>query len=443
MRNLLLALFFGNLFVFAKAQNIYTIAGTGFPGYTGDGGPSIAAKLNSPGDVKVDALGNIYIVDALNNCIRKIDNFGVINTIAGTGVLGFSGDGGSATLAQFSSPTALALDASGNIYVTDYGNYRIRKINTSGIISTIAGTGVQGYSGDGGPATSAKISNPNAIIVDPLGNIYFSVYCGVRKINTSGIISNFAGNGPCTYGGDGGLATLASMQWPVGLALDASGNMYIAETASCRVRKVDISGVITTFAGNGVQTSAGDGGQAILASLNWPTGVSIDSFGNVYIVDVSRLRKVTPPGIITTISGGAASSCFGTNIPASAAGLGGQFLLSSDNFNNIYYADGYCNKVRVICSSNCPAATSIVDLNENSDLLLIYPNPSNGEVVVTYPNAGVGVHYEIYNSIGQLIKKDEMNVTETKVILNEKPGIYFVKILDGAKMVRVHKIVKG
>src|SRR5207248_3427133 len=238
-----------------------------------------------PRYVLQDSSGNTYISDSFNHRIRKIDSTGTISTYAGTGIAGFNGDGGPANKAMLNFPTGIQFDGAGNILLSDGGNNRIRRINTStGIITTIAGTGTAGYSGDGGAALLAELNDPWGLSLDRSGNVFFTDVLNnvVRKINTSGIISTVAGNGIEGYGGDGGPATLAELDLPRSVIADTSGNLFIADTMNHRVRKVDTTGIITTFAGNGIQGFSGDGGPATLAEIGNPRGVLVDG-GNLII----------------------------------------------------------------------------------------------------------------------------------------------------------------
>ena len=275
---------------------ITTVAGTGAIGFSGDGGPATAARLNQPEQVALDATGNMYIVDTGNERVRKVSTTGVITTIAGTGVAGFSGDGGFATAAQLNAPEEVALDGSGNVYIADFNN-RIRKINTLGIISTIAGTGIAGFSGDGGQATAAQFNEPG-VTIDAVGNIFIADYVNhrIRMINTLGIINTIAGTGVGGFSGDGGLATNAQIDLPWSIAIDVAGNLYFADFRGARVRMINTSGIINTVAGNGIGAFSGDGGLATNAELRNPNGVAIDaSMCNLYIDDASnnRIRKVS------------------------------------------------------------------------------------------------------------------------------------------------------
>lgn len=230
-----------------NAQIITTVAGNGTTGvypcslcYGGDGGSATAAEIYDPSGVAFDAAGNLYIADAGNNRIRKVTTAGIISTFAGTGAPGFSGDGGPATAAKLWEPMSVSIDAIGNMYIADNANFVIRKVTTAGIISTIAGDTTQGYSGDGGPATAAELSAPTFITTDNAGNVYFTDGNNnrLRMINTAGIINTIAGNGLMGYGGDGGPATAAKLNTPQGITIDAAGNLYIADWSNNRVRKV-------------------------------------------------------------------------------------------------------------------------------------------------------------------------------------------------------------
>jgi RHS repeat-associated protein len=276
---------------------VTTVAGNGVYGYSGDGGPATSAEV-SPSGVALDSAGNLYIADRFGSAIRRVDaSTGIITTIAGDGTAGYSGDGGSATSAQLNEPMALAFDASGNIYVADNGNNVIRKVNvSSGIITTVAGNGTAADAGDGGLATSAEINDPRGLAIDSAGNVYVSERIGarVREINAStGIIATVAGEGPLSYDyvGDGGPATSALLHWATGVALDGAGNLYIADENAGRVRKVNLStGIITTVAGDGVEGYSGDGGPATSAEMDIIAGIALDPHGNLYVADAGNFR---------------------------------------------------------------------------------------------------------------------------------------------------------
>jgi uncharacterized protein (TIGR03437 family) len=317
-------------------------------GFAGDGWPAAAALLNEPAGVLADNAGNIFIADTENWRIRKITPDGNIATIAGNGGYHFFGDGGPPSAAELNKPSALAFDGNGNLYIADVENYRIRRIDTRGTITTIAGTGVKDYTvaGDGGPATAANISPVEGIVADRLGNVYFSQSGAIRRVSPGGIITTVAGTGARAFGGDGGPATLAQLDVPDGLALDAAGNLYIADYNNNRVRKVDTGGIIRTVAGGG--SSLGDGGPATSAMLDRPVAVAVDGSNNLYISDTRarRVRKVTPTGTISTYAGGGTSLLEG--IPATQAMISGLGDLALDAAGNLYLADSFDHRVRKV-----------------------------------------------------------------------------------------------
>ncbi len=307
-----------------NAQIITTAAGTGISGYTGDGGPATAAEVNQPYSAAVNSsTGDIYIADFGANRIRKISASGIITTIAGSGIAGFSGDGGPASAAQIMAPFGVAVEASsGNIYFSDNGNERVRKISSAGIITTIAGNGTTGSSGDGGPGTAAQLSNPCGIAV--WGDTVFISDKNnhkIRKVTPSGTITTVAGNGTAGYSGDGGAGTAAKLNNPTGVTVDASSNIYIADYSNNRIRRVNPSGIITTLAGTGTAGYSGDGGAATAAQLNLPTGVTSPGDGSIFIADNgnNRIRHITSTGLIVTVAGNGTLGYSGDGGPAGLA----------------------------------------------------------------------------------------------------------------------------
>ena len=350
---------------------ITTVAGNGYPGGAGDGGPAMSALLNTPQSVVVDAFGNLFIADTDNNRIRKVSASGIISTVAGEGYFAFSGDGGPAISAALNTPQSVAVDASGNLFIADTGNNRIRKVSANGIITTVAGNGIKGFSGDGGPATSAELNGPNGIAVDASGNLFIADTFNnrIRKVSANGIISTVAGNGTEGFSGDGGPATLAELSDPSGVAVDSSGNLFIADRNNSRVRKVSTNGIISTVAGKGDPGVffdnagySGDGGPATSAALAIPMGIAVDASGNLFVADTynNRIRRVSAGGIISTVAGVgvfnslAYNECCqidlgsGDGGPATAATLDYPSGVAVDGSGNIFIADTYDGRIREV-----------------------------------------------------------------------------------------------
>ncbi len=320
---------------------ITTVAGNGYGGYSGDGGQATAAEINAK-DVTLDSVGNMYITGS--NVIRRVDkNTGVITSVVGKNVAGFSGDGGPATaFGEVNNAEGVSFDKQGNMYITDVSNYRIRKVNANtGIISTCAGTNWYGYTGDGGPATAAEINCRGIATIDQSGNLLIPDYGRIRIVNHStGVINTIAGNGTESYSGDGGPATAAEVS-PVGLSVDKKGNIYDADFAVLRVIN-GTTGIITTIAGDNGQQYNGDSARPGTAvELYSPYDIANDSYGNIYIADAinARVRKVNAStGIITTIAGCYTGGYTGDGGPATAAEIG-DVAIMLDSVNNVYLTD--------------------------------------------------------------------------------------------------------
>ncbi|MGA1839033.1 MAG: MopE-related protein [bacterium] len=315
-------------------------------------GPITQETFNTPNGIAADAEGNLYIADSNNQRIVRVDPTGVVSIIAGTGTIGYSGDGGPATQASIFYPWGIAVDRAGNIYFSDYGNHSIRRINPAGIITTIAGTGTAGYSGDGGLATQASFNSPTGISVDAAGNVYIADRENdrVRRIDPAGIITTYAGNGIRGYSGDGGPATQASLNRPFNAETDAAGNLYISDRDNSCIRRVDTStGIITTIAGTGIRGYSGDGGPATQACLRNPCGVEVDG-SYIYIADFSnnRIRRVDPNGIITTIAGTGTRGYSGDGGPPTEADLDWPRMVKIDGAGNLYIADLINHCIRII-----------------------------------------------------------------------------------------------
>ncbi|MHB8859985.1 MAG: NHL domain-containing protein [Thermoleophilia bacterium] len=344
----------GTIIATSSSAMISTLAGNGGVGYGGNGVPAVQAMLGQPYAVAVDAGGNIFIADTINFRIRKVDTAGIITTVAGNGSLGYSGDGGPATEASLGYVFGIAVDGRGNIFIADTTNDCIRRVDTSGIITTVAGTGSWGYGGDNGPALQARLKLPEGVAVDNAGNIYIADTYNyrLRKVDGSGIITTVAGNGTQGYGGDGGPARQGSLCWPRGIAVDYKGNIFIADYGNMRIRKVDRTGIITTVAGNGVQGYSGDGGPAIQANIGYPDGVVADSAGNLYIAATNRVRKVDTSGVIITVAGNGASGYNGDEIPAVTAMLNHPTSVAADSKGNIFIADSSNSRIRKVVFSS-------------------------------------------------------------------------------------------
>lgn len=316
---------------------ISTVAGTGTQGFSGDGGAATSAQLKFPISLTFDGSGNLYIADLLNNRIRKMTPAGIISTVAGNGTAGFGGDGGAATSAMLNEPSGVAVDGSGNLYIADELNYRVRMVTPGGIISTVAGNGTSGFSGDGGPATSAMLNLPVSVMVDPAGDLFISSNSDsrVRKVSTGGIITTVAGTGTGGFSGDGGAATSANLNGPWGMAVDATGDLFIADEGNFRVREVNTSGIISTAAGNG-SSVIGDNGPATNAVLYSPTAVFVDRSNNIYFPDKNRVMKVDAAGNLSTVAGNGIAGSAPDGSPAVNVNVNTPFGVYKDAAGNIY-----------------------------------------------------------------------------------------------------------
>lgn len=404
---------------YAHAQNIKTIAGDGTPGATGDGGAATGAKLNYPTGVAVDRAGNVYIADANNNKVRKVSTTGVITTIAGNGTSGFSGDGGAATAAQLKYPTNIAVDLSGNVYITDANNARIRKVTPAGIISTYVGDGSLGYGGDGGQATAAQLHNPRGLHMDATGNLYIAAVFSqkVRMVDPSGIIMTVAGTGTSGYAGDGGSAVSAQLKDPSGVGKDAAGNMYIADKSSHCIRKVTPTGTISTIAGNDVTADfAGDGGPATAARMKTPLTVKVDKYDNVFVLDMgnNRVRKINSSGVISTVAGATAVGSSGDGGPATAASFNFPQDIALDTLGNVYIADAGNNKIRKITYAS-PAG---VVMPSQVGTLSVFPNPSAGAFTIRLGEAAKDVLVTITDVSGRVVERTFYEGTQNVIRYN-------------------------
>jgi len=342
------------------------VAGTGINRLSGDGGAAREANLYVPSGVAVDTQGDLFIADTGNSLVRRVDAVtGIITTVAGidkfgTPLYGFSGDSGPATSAALNAPIAVAVDTQGNLFIADTNNNRIRRVDAvTGIITTVAGNGAYGHTGDNGPATTASLSTPGAIVVDAHGNLFFVDAYAIRRVDAvTGIITAFAGNYSSGYSGDGGPAASATLCVAVfdglpggGLAFDPHGNLLIADALNQRIRRVDTAtGIITTVAGNRLSGYSGDGGPATSANLGFPNAVAVDAHGNLYISDyysqhIRRVDAVT--GNITTVAGGGSGGDGGA---ATSAVLVYPVGVAADNSGNVFVADDSNNRIRRVDS---------------------------------------------------------------------------------------------
>jgi hypothetical protein len=402
---------------------IMTVAGNGTSSFSGDSGAATNAGF-SPIGIAMDASGNLLIVDSINNRIRKVGTNGIITTVVGGGI--YYGDGGAATNAKLSGPFGVAVDASGDFFIADTSNNRIRKVTTNGIITTIAGNGTQSFSGDGGAGTSAALNSPCGIAVDAVGNLFIADTSNhrIRKVSINGIITTVAGIGNYSFSGDGGAATNAGFT-PLAVAVDNVGNLFIADFGNNRIRKVSTNGIITTVAGNGSFFFSGDGGPAIDAALYYPVGVAVDAGGNLFIADSSnnRIRMVATNGIITTVAGNGTNSFSGDGGNAVDAALNYTYGVAVDaSSGNLFIADGGNNRVRkvqinspslvlnkvskadagsysvIITSSSGSVTSSVVALKVVSLNIITTPTIlANGQFQFSFDTA-TGVNYAVQYS---------------------------------------------
>jgi len=402
----------------SSAQIITTIAGTGDGGFSGDGGPAAVAELYRPLQIAIDTAGDIYFIDAFNYRIRKITH-GIITTVAGNGSFSTSGDGGPATAAGLGSPFGLAVDRAGNLYLSEAGGACIRKITPSGIISSYAGTaGMPGFSGDGGPATAALLSDPGCMSTDTSGNLYFSDNQRIRKIDATGMITTIAGTGVTGYSGDGGPATAATFSGAGAAIVDGLGNVYVADAGNFVVRKINAAGIITTCAGTGGSSFSGDGGPATAAAIGAINGLGCDFAGNLYIgtsyydssfAHNAKLLQVDLAGYIHTISGAGPMGYTGDGGPATAAELHGNLFASRNGNGDIFFSDAGDNVIRRISAMPYFAGPlnsidTLCDTTYNIDTLLavndsfsgnpmswsLVSGPHHGSASISYSTTSTG-----------------------------------------------------
>ena len=435
----LLVLSFALLVAPAAAQEpgtIVTVAGTGEAGFSGDGGLATEARLMNPRGLAVDALGNLYIADTGDHRVRKVDPQGIITTFAGTGVAGFSGDGGLATAARLNSGGHVAVDTAGNLFIGDQMNHRVRKVDSQGIITTVAGSGPTGlgqggFSGDGGLATEARLHRPLGVAVDAAGNLYIADFLNnrVRKVDSQGIIRTAAGTGVGGFSGDGGSAIEAQLHHLWHITVDALGNLYLADHDKQRIRKVDLEGIITTVVGSGPTTDRKeedfivelpeDGALATEAQLHNTHDVAVDALGNLFVGHQAdhRVWKVNPQGIITTVAGTGKPGFFGDGGPATEAQLNQPNGIAVDALGNLFISDRGNRRVRMVIGVAAASLDAVsVALEATQEIprafaLEAFPNPFNDglSIVFDLPER-TELSLRVFNPLGQPVRTLETQI---------------------------------
>ncbi len=429
--------------LFLHAQIITTIAGNG----TGaNGSPAITASIYDPNGLVIDRYGNIYFSQNLDHVVRKIDTAGIISTIAGTGNPGFSGDGGPAHLAELNQPCGIDLDSIGNLYITDGQNYRVRKVNvTTGIISTVVGNSTMGFSGDGGPASAATISSPSSICFDNLGNYFISDDNNhrIRKVSKTGYISTVAGNGILGSSGDGGQATSAAI-FPYSICLDRFNRIYIAEwgTGLGTVRMIDTNGIITTIAGS--TTSGlynGDEIPAKNATLD-PGYLKFDGFGKLYISDVynNRIRVVDNSGVIHTLAGTGIGGNSGDGGDPKYAQIFKPSGFDFDSCGNLIFAQVGIPRIRKITYPHCNYL-GVENENQLKTDIAIHPNPTYDQINID--NLPTQAKYRLLNTVGVTVLYGTLQPGSNQIPVASLPvGLYILELTDEQNKRTITKIVK-
>lgn len=427
-----------------KPQIITTFCGNGIHAVSTDGSPATATSMYGAGGGTFDDAGNYYFSQGISNPrIYKINTVGIINTVAGSGTSGFSGDNGPATLAQLKAPNPPAVDKFGNIFIPDGNNNRIRKVDVStGIITTIAGTGMPGFSGDGGPATSAMLSVPSSIIFDKYGTLYFADAGNgrVRKIDGSGNIFTIAGTVGSGDSGDNGPATSAHINGVLSIAFDNSDNLILAINGANRIRKINTAGVITTIAGNGSYIYNGDGIPATNAQFD-PWWIAIDKYDNIFVPDHynNRVRRIDKFGLIHDFAGTGVAGYNGDNILANMAQLNWPETVAIDSCGNVYVADNLNARIRKISFPHCNYLA--VETLRPQILSTPYPNPTFSTLHID------GIEnpctYHVLNIIGYSAMQGMLNAGNNELSLRSlPPGIYLLEIINEEKQKTITKIIK-
>lgn len=407
----------------ADAQIITTLAGTGFYGKSGDGGYAAFATMNTPGSVLADNKGNVYFCDQGNARIRKIDAYGYITTIAGQGTSGIFGDGGPATAAKVNYPSGMIMDKVGNIYFADSRNNRIRKIDTAGIISTIAGNGVGGYSGDDSSALIAKLNQPKGIAFDETGNLYIADTRNnvIRMVNTSGIISTIVGGGDTVFIAGGVKASRVRLIEPNDVVIGQDKMLYISDTKNNIIRKVNLAdSMVTLAAGNGIGGYGGDEGLANTSRLSLPTDMTVDIYGNIIFADEqnNRVRMLQPDGKTRLIAGNGTSG--NTSVNDGGKAVDAEVKLprgvATDSSGNVYISDA-TNRIRFVYRS-----TPV-----KSEDITLFPNPCYRSTNIFLPSEFEDMAtILIYDAAGREMNKI-LGPTNKYITLSiDLPGAYFI-----------------
>ncbi len=441
---LFFSLIFINTIDSSFGQIITTIAGNGTWGFSGEGGPATNAQFNFLAGVTADKSGNIYIADQTNGVVQKIDSNGILTRFAGSGVFGYGGDGGPATNAELETYffMGLAVDSSGNVYIGCGGT--VRKVNASGIISRVAGTGAFGYSGDGGPAAAAELSVVTGLCFDKTGNLYISDEQNsvIRMVDTSGIISTIVGTS-FGFSGDGGPATAAQLKTPAGIAFDDSGNLYICDYNTLRLRKVNTAGIITSIAGgNPADIGCCPGCAATSINLG-ATGIAIDHSGNIYVSDIGHavVQKITKDGIVQNFAGNCVDGFTGDGGPAVSAELHRPNMICFDNKGNLLIADKGNDRLRKVWIS-----TTFINptLTVEPASLIIYSNPVVQKNLTFSIKSKVNEAAEIRVSdlLGRILIASPCLTNEIRSIaLPIQSGMYFVSVITSSTVKLTAKIV--
>jgi len=428
----------------AYGQMISTFVGNGTLGNPNDNASATVSAIGYPDGGKFDKNGNFYFTQVSPDKVCKVTPSGIINTVAGTITAGYNGDGIAATSAELYSPSDIAFDSAGNMYIADANNNRVRKVDVvTGTITTIAGNGTSGFGGDGGPASGATFNGIADICFDKEGNLYIADEGNnrIRKINGGGIVSTIAGTNTGGHSGDGGPATAADIEGVGGICVDAIGNLFLAETSDATVRKVNTSGIISTIAGNGMAGPSGDGEPATAAELALIMLVA-DNYGNLYIsgyID-NDVRVIDEHGIIHTIAGTGTYGFSGDGGPATAAELSSTFGIALDSCGNIYVADKDNFRIRKIAMNPLCLNLGVENVVNNIDPN-IYPNPAYDNINID--NLKTQSTYQLMNITGTVVQKGTLKEGDNSVsIMGVASGMYVLEVMDNDQQKRIFKIIK-